>query len=371
MTLSPAWVRRSRVGVIGALANLFLYNVYQVIQSPNQIPDFFYFFAFARIPWTDGPQHLYDPATQQHAEQSLMANAPFYEVINPPPFAWLLAPLMNLPYSAALWLWTAAMIAALAASALLLAPPGLYQRLLFTAMWLGFLPAYLVVVSAPVAPLLILSLAITWKLLRGDHPTAAGVVLALALVKPTVAVLVPFALLAAGHRRMFLSWLASAVILVVASMVWGVSISQYLAMGAHVASGSDYSLRWSLVPIVGDGLPWVLAALLITALTVSLAWWMREGGPEVAITLGVMGSILINHHMTPGDLMLFLVPIWLMLRSHDGLLGNALIGAAWFGAWLSLIFTGLAIVVAAAMPLVMFVGVLRGRAARRLSALDV
>ena len=356
---------------MGALANLVLYNAYQVIQSPNRIPDFFFFYAFGRIPWTDGPQHLYDPSIQHHAEQALMANAPFYEVINPPPFAWLLAPLTQLPYPAALWLWTGAMIAAVAVSALLLAPPGIFPRILFTATWLGFLPAYLVVVSAPVAPLVILSLAITWKLLDGDHPTAAGVVLALALLKPTLALLVPFALLAAGHRRLFLSWLASAVILVVASLAWGVSATQYVAMGAHVASGSDYSLRWSLVPLIGDGLPWAVAAVVISALTIWLAWKMRAHGPEVAITLGVMGSILVNHHMTPGDLMLFLVPIWLLLRVHQGVLSNALIGAAWVGAWLSPVFTVLAIVVAAAMPLGMFIGAFGPRRARRLSPIDV
>jgi hypothetical protein len=240
------------------------------------------------------------------------------------------------------------MIAAMAVSSQLLAPPDRYSRALFMASWLGFLPAYLLFVSAPLAPLVVLSLAVAWRLIRAEREVAAGLVLAIGLLKPTLTILVPLALLAAGHRRLFVSWLATAVVLVLASAAsLGVSgINAYVAM-ARTFAANPYYLRWSLVPIVGDGAPWFVAVVLIAAATLAIAWRLRHGGPEPVIAVGVMGSVLVNHHMTPGDLMLLLAPIWLLARTPGGVMRASLLCAAWAGGWLALIFPVLALMVAA------------------------
>jgi hypothetical protein len=354
------WTRRARVAVLAALADLTLYNAYQVIHSPTRWPDFAFFYAFARAGLTYGDPRMYDPTIQEAAIHALFPGAPLLVVVNPPPFAWLLAPLTLIPYPVALGIWTAAMIAALAVSGLLLAPAGRYWRALFTASWLGFLPAYLLFVSAPLAPLVVLSLVLAWKFVRDKRQVAAGLVLAVGLLKPTLAILVPFALLAAGHRRLFLSWFGAAVVLVLASAAsLGLSgIKSYLSLSTSFAANSYY-LRWSLVPILGNEIAWVLAVVLISAATVLIAWRLRREGPEPVIAVGVMGSVLINHHMTPGDLMMMLAPIWLLLRLRGGAMRSWLLGFAWAGGWLALIFPVLALVVAAAMPVV-----LMGRNAR-------
>jgi hypothetical protein len=90
---------------------------------------------------------------------------------------------------------------------------------------------------------------------------------------------------------------------------------------------------------------------VITVATAVLAWLLRGRGVEVTIALGVMASVLINHHMTPGDLMLLLIPIWLLARQRGSVVRDLLLGAAWVCGWLSLIFPVLALVVAAAVPL--------------------
>ncbi|MEO8744592.1 MAG: glycosyltransferase 87 family protein [Candidatus Dormiibacterota bacterium] len=339
-----------------ALFDLVLYNVYQVIRAPSGWPDFVYFYTFAKAGMTYGYQRIYDPVIQESSLHALFSTAPFYSVVNPPPFAWLLAPLALVPYPLALWIWSGSMIAAVAISSLLLAPSGRYSRVLFMASWLGFLPAYLLVVSAPVAPLVILSLALTWKFIRDDRQTAAGLVLSIGLLKPTLVLLVPLVLLAAGYRRVFLSWLVAALLLVVASCVsLGVDgIRAYISLSISFAANT-YSLRWSLVPILGGDTAWLAAAILIAAATILIAWRLRHDGPEPVIAVGVMGSFLINHHMTPGDLMMLLVPVWLILRLRGGVLRNALLGVAWVGGWLGLIFPVSAILVAAAIPLALLV----------------
>lgn len=353
--MSP-WSRRARVAVVAALADLTVYNAYQVIHSPTRWPDFAYFYSFARAGLTYGDPRMYDPSIQQAAVQALFPGAPLLIVVNPPPFAWLLAPLTFIPYPVALWIWTISMIAALAVGALLLAPGTRYWRVLFTASWLGFLPAYLLFVSAPLAPLVVLSLALAWKLMRDKREVAAGLVLSVGLLKPTLAILVPFALLAAGHRRLFVSWAAAAAVLVGASAAaLGVSgIKAYLSLSTGFAANAYY-LRWSLVPLLGDGIVWVGAVVLIAAATMLITWRHREDGPESVIAVGVMGSVLVNHHMTPGDLMMLLAPIWLLLRWRGGFIRSWLLGFAWAGGWLALIFPVLALVVAAAMPILLLV----------------
>ncbi|HEY1420948.1 MAG TPA: glycosyltransferase family 87 protein, partial [Candidatus Dormibacteraeota bacterium] len=342
------WSRRARVAVLAALADLALYNAFQVLHSPTRWPDFAYFYSFARAGLTYGDPRMYEPAVQRAAVDVLFPGSPLLVVVNPPPFAWLLTPLTLVPYPVALWIWTASMIAALAISALVLAPPERYWQVLFTASWLGFLPAYLLFVSAPLAPLVVLSLVLAWKLVNDKHEIAAGLVLAIGLLKPTLAILVPFALLAAGHRRLFVSWLAAAAVLAISSAAaLGVSgIKSYLALSTSFAA-NPYYLRWSLVPVLGDGMVWVAAVALLAAATMLAAWRLRHSGAEQVIAIGVMGSVLINHHMTPGDLMMLLAPIWLLLRCQGGALRNTLLGLTWVAGWLALIFPILALVVAA------------------------
>ena len=336
-----------------ALADLTLFNVYQVVnyqifRAPYQWPDFLYFYSFARAGLTHGYRQLYDPAIQAAAVHSIFPHAPFYEVVNPPPLAWLLTPLAVLPYPVALGIWTAAMVAALALSGYLLASGR--DRILFAGLWLGFLPAYIVFVSAPLAPLVMLSLALTRKLKSDRQEIAAGLVLAIGLLKPNLVVLVPFAFLAAGNVRLFVGWLSAASVLVIASVVsLGTNAADYVTASLLFTS-NRYALRWSLVPIVGDGLGWLAAALLITGGTLWLAWRLRNRGPEAVLAIGVAGSLLVNHHLTPGDLNLLLVPIWLLLRIPGGLIWKTTIGFMWTGAWLALMFPMTAVIVLGAIP---------------------
>ena len=356
---SQVWLRRGRTAVIVALADLTLFNVFQIVtfqvyQARSQWPDFLYFYAFARTGLTNGFQHLYDPVAQAAAVHAIAPQAPFYEVVNPPPFAWLLSPVAVLPFPVALAIWTAAMVAALALSGHLLGSGR--DRLIFAGMWMGFLPAYIAVVSAPLAPLVMVALALAWKLLRDQREIAAGLVLAVGLLKPNLVLLVPFAFLTAGHRRLFLAWLSAASALVIASVLsLGPRTGDFVTESV-VFAANGYALRWSLVPIVGDGYSWMAAVLLITAATLWIAWRLRNRDPGLVLAVGVAGSLLVNHHLTPGDLNLLLVPIWLLLRVPGGLLWKTAIGALWIGGWLALVFPLTAIAALLGILAVAFVG---------------
>src|SRR5206468_2077071 len=188
------------------------------------------FYAVAKAGATLGYSRMYDPAVQQQWVQQMFPGSPCV-VVNPPPFAWLLAPLTALPYGLALWIWTVALIAAVVVASPVVAPRDLYLRVVYLASWLAFLPAYPIFISAPLGP--------------------AG-------------------------------------------------ITAYVSLSASLAA-DPYYLRWSLVPLLGSGAPWLAAAAAITIATALIAWASRWRGVEVTIAVGVMGSVLINHHMTPGD----------------------------------------------------------------------
>jgi glycosyl transferase family 87 len=349
------WRRRGRVAVLAALFDLSLFNAYQVFRSDVRWPDFAFFYAFARSALSDGYTHLYEPSSQRYWDQLLFPGSPYYPVVNPPPFVWVLAPLAMMPFGLALLVWTVGMIAAIAAASQIASPPGRFGRVLYLGSWLGFLPAYLVFVSAPLGPLVVLSLVLAWKWLREDRQGAAGLVLSVGLLKPTLAILVPVALLAAGYRRAFITWAVAAAVAVAASsaVLGPEGIRTFLGLSRYFAEG-DYFLRWSLVPIIGDGVGWFGAAASITAAIVGLAWRTRRQGLEATISIGVTGSVLINHHMTPGDLMVLLVPIWLLLRVRRAPLRDGLLGLAWGAGWASIIVPTLALVVAVGVPLALF-----------------
>lgn len=349
------WRRRLRFAVLAALFDLTLFNAYQVLRAAPGWPDFDFFYAFGRAAVTDGYQHLYDRASQRHWALMLFPGAPDYPVVNPPPFALVMTPFALLPFGIAFVIWTVAMVAAIAAASQIASPPGRYFRVLYLASWLGFLPAYLVFVDAPLGPLMVLSVVATWKLIQLDRQAAAGLVLAVGLLKPTLLILVPVALLAAGYRRAFLAWLVAALAAVGASaaVLGPHGVASFMSLSRDFAV-ADYYLRWSLVPVVGEGMTWAIAAILVAVAIVFLAWRCRRLGLEATISLGVVGSILVNHHMTPGDLMMFLVPVWLLLRNAHGLAWHAFLGLVWVGGWLALIIPPVALVAAGAIPVALF-----------------
>ncbi|TMD27243.1 MAG: DUF2029 domain-containing protein [Chloroflexi bacterium] len=180
--ISGPWRRRGRAALLFALLDLAAFNAYQVIKSPNPYPDFACFYAVAKAGATLGYSRMYDPAVQQQWVQQMFPGSPCV-VVNPPPFAWLLAPLTALPYGLALWIWTVALIAAVVVASQVVAPRDLYLRVVYLASWLAFLPAYLIFISAPLGPLVVLSLALTWKFIRDDRPVLAGAILAVGLLK--------------------------------------------------------------------------------------------------------------------------------------------------------------------------------------------
>jgi hypothetical protein len=96
-----------------------------------------------------------------------------------------------------------------------------------------------------------------------------------------------------------------------------------------------FYLRYSIADVAGGG--WVgWAARGAVALAALLAAWLARGrGPDVPLAAGVAASLLLSPHTTPGDFVLLLLPVWLLLKTSPPIEVVLFIGALWFLAWLA------------------------------------
>src|SRR6185503_20650378 len=233
-----------------------------------------------------GYGHLYDLAAQQAAIQSLGAAFNPQPFISPPPLAWLVTPLLALPFPAALAIWTTLLVAALVWTWFLLAPPDPVTRAAHLVLWLGLFPvAFGVMVGQP-GPLVAAAVASSWWLIRKERPVWAGLVLAAVVIKPQLALLVPLCLLLSGHYRVFGAWLAASLVIgILALALLGVDgVLRYRDVLAQTQTAAwDITRRYSISGPLGLGPLLNAVQVLVLTATLFTAWRQRGRGPEIPI----------------------------------------------------------------------------------------
>jgi hypothetical protein len=321
------------------LVDLTLYDAYQLafFFRSARYPDFRLFWGAARLVLANGPGAVY----------GTLAGAP-WPYLNPPLLAWLLVPLAAMPFELAFGLWFVASAVALA-----------WAARLCEVGWRGvlsafaLLPVFLALGTGQVAPLLLLAVVWAVRLDARGRWAAAGLLYALLAVKPQMGLLLPVALLAAGRWRT-VAMAAAAGVAIAALTVAALGVDGLRAWLAAVSdfSFNPYFLRWSLVPLVGGAGWWV--ALLVVAALVAAGARRWSADPLVVTGIGLTGSLLVNHYLTPPDFVMLLLPAWALVRigGPAALLG----GMLWLGGWLSLWLPEVtiateALVVALAIPL--------------------
>jgi hypothetical protein len=266
-----------------------------------------------------GYAHLYNPAAQNAAVLSLGPGFNPQPFISPPPLAWLVTPLLAVPFQVALVIWTVLLLAALAWTWYLLAPPGGLVRAAHLALWLGVFPvAFGVMVGQPGA-LVAAAVASCWWLMRHDHQVWAGVALSVIVLKPQLALLVPLCLLVSGHARTFGAWLAITVLigLMALAMLGPDGVARYREMLAQTQTSAwDITRRYAISGPLGLG-PLVYAVeVVVLGVTLAVAWRHRRGGPEVPIAAGIVGSLLFTPYLGFQDFLMLFVAAWLLLRTQ-------------------------------------------------------
>jgi hypothetical protein len=316
--------RQSLWAAVGVLVGLILivWNLWNLapsyISKYPVVNDFRLAYSAAAVGIKDGYSHLYDLAAQKTAIENLGPGFNPQPFISPPPLAWLVTPLLALPFNIALVIWTLALLAALVLAWHLLAPPGRLTRAAHLALLLGLFPvAFGVMVGQPGALVAAVVVA-SWWLMRQERPVLAGLVLSLIVVKPQLALLVPLCVLASGRAKTFGSWLAASIFigLIALAMLGSEGVARYLAVLADTQSPAwDITRRYSISGPLGLGPLLNATQLLVLIITLVVAWRHRHGGPEVPLAAGLLGSLLFTPYLAFQDFLMLVVVAWLLLRS--------------------------------------------------------
>ena len=305
------------VGLILIGWDLWLASVTYISQYPVR-NDFRLDYAAATIGIKQGYGRLYDLGAQAAAIAGLGHGFNPQPFISLPPLAWLVTPLLLLPFQAALVVWTLLLLAALVWTWYLLAPPGRFVRAAHLVLLLGVFPvAFGVMVGQPGA-WVAAAVASAWWLIKHDRPVWAGLVLSLIVLKPQLALLVPLCLLVSGHARTFGAWLVASLLigLVTLALLGSGGLALYRDVLSQTSTPAwDITRQYSISGHLGLGSALHFAQVVVVGVALLAAWRHRAQGPEIPIAAGIAGSLLSTPYLGFQDFLMLIVAGWLVLRS--------------------------------------------------------
>ena len=277
--------------------------------------DFRLAYGAALVTLQHGYGYLYDPATQKAAVEGIGQGFYWSLFLNPPPLVWLATPLTALPFSVAVWLWTAVLLAAAALAWYLLAPGGKLTRAAFGLLWLGVVPvSFGLGVGQPVV-LVAAGVAACWWLAERDRPALAGLALSLIALKPQLALFVPLCLVVAGHARVFGAWLAASglMALIALALLGHDGLLRYRDALA-LASQWQITRSYAVSGLIGTGIQLYAAQAVVLSATLWAAWRWRGRSSSIAIAAGIVGSFLFTPYVGFQDFAMLVIAGWLVAR---------------------------------------------------------
>ncbi|MEA2634614.1 MAG: hypothetical protein QOH92_1381 [Chloroflexota bacterium] len=357
----PLWL--ASAAVVAGWAALYDVVTWVILFARQPVhPDFRIFYVAAEAGLRYGWASIYDLPTLRALSSSFPAGQdyinPALPFINPPDFAWLIAPLTALPVPAAYAVWSAISLGALVWAWHIAAPYSGIRKVALLLAALALWPVLDAFYFGQPTLVIVGLLATTWWLCSNDRPLAAGAALALATaLKPHTVILVPLALLISGRIRPFLSWAAVCSLLAIACVIAlgpsGLNNAlQTLEYGQTDTGQAHYTLAY----IFGTGLvTYALEGLQgIAAMVIA---WRRRADLDVVFALGLLGSLVFAFHLHQYDYAALILAAWLVLRAGPPLwhrlwlllgvvpmqalsLGNTLPQLVWDLGWLVILGLG-------------------------------
>jgi hypothetical protein len=264
--------------------------------------DFGNYYAAARVGQGHGWAAIYDPALQRQAYTAARGTVEFdwrHLFVSPPPLAWLAVPFTPLPFTAAYWIWVALSAGLLAVAAWFACPGRPCTRVAVVLVGMGLYPVLIALQFGQITPLIAASTVGAWLCLRRERPVLAAAFLLPLLLKPQVGILIPVALLVAGHRRLFVAWAAmAAVVAAVSAVSLGTAgIHDWMADLATEQSHAD-NQQWTAAYLVGTGPAATIVQVAAAVIGLAAAWRARGQSIEIPIVAGYLASLLAAgyHH---------------------------------------------------------------------------
>lgn len=319
VTLPPLWLGAATVAaawVAGfALVGWLVLFVHQPVHK-----DFRIFYVAAEAGLKYGWASIYDLPTLRSLSggfppgQTTIDSATVF--VNPPLLAWLIAPLTAFPVAVAYAIWTAVSLGVMVWAWRIAAPFTGIAKFALLLAGLAMWPVSDDLYYGQPCLLVIGLVATAWWLCTKDRPLIAGVALALATaLKPQDVIVVPFALLAAGRVRPFLSWAAGCAVLAAAfAAVLGVTgLERWWSALTYLQSDPMHAY-FTVAYALGAGPAAYLVEGVEAALAIVIAW-KRRARLEVVFAAGIVGSIASSFHLHEPDYAVLVLAAWLILRS--------------------------------------------------------
>ena len=318
------WLDGRRVrgyAVIVGIASLGLLIVSWIGAMGPQGSDFLAFWGAGRAVLEGVPHAAYDLAWQERVQTSAGFDG-WYAFVNPPPFLFLAAPFAALPYPAAWIAWVVLTYAAWAWVSVRAFPRLWPLALVF--------PGALIAAGHGQNGFVTGALLVGGVALLDRRPLVAGALLGALIVKPHLALLVPFWLAAGGRWRAFVAAAASAVgLLVLSWLAFGTTtmvgyVNSWEASAAIMRSAdADFLLRMTtpysqLRLYGGETLATAVAVLLALAMiALVVRGWRRFGQDGMATgALMLAATALASPYLFNYDLPFLILPIlWLVSQA--------------------------------------------------------
>jgi hypothetical protein len=291
--------------------------------------DFHTYEAAARVGLQAGWSHIYDQSLVAAEQLNLVPGQTAQPFLSPPPVAWVAALLAPLPYWPAYYVWAAFTLIAFGLALVWASVDHGLARWLAAGAALAPWWVMHAVHLGQVVPLVAASVVIAWRLVRERRDVAAGIVLAVVLLKPNTAVLVPFALLAAGRYRTFIAWAGAGVVvagIAWVTMGWGGLSAYIVQLTAPLPIGANSLTLEGALGVTGAAA--LILRILIVAASMAAAFRLRRS-PGLAIAAGALGSLLVAPYLHGSDLCVLGVAAWIVWEERSAVTWRIPIAAGW------------------------------------------
>jgi hypothetical protein len=314
--LPPLWLAAAALASGIVVAFGVVRWISHFLSDPNA-EDFRLQLVAARIGITNGWSHIYDIGLQKAASAGLGPIDSMHLFINPPPTAWIVAPLASLPLSAGYLIWTLISLVAFICAALLVCPGPPLVRITLLLAGLALWPIHYQFWLGQWVAVTLFLLAGAWWLLERHRWALAGIALALAFcAKPQDILLVPVALLVGGRWKPVVVFAATGAIIasVSAATLGSAGIAGWLNDVA-VVRADPYTAPVTYSYILGRGSLTTGVEIGLGLAAIALAWYRRDR-LDLVFALGLVGSTASASYLHEDDIGILVLAAWIVLRAR-------------------------------------------------------